>query len=99
VTVKLFRRRHTLAEAFRIPLWGQIADDTPPHWLVARMQAGELEINRLGGFTLRTPFGVQECAAGDLVVLFADNSIGFEKPETFEQAFEPVTTEQLKAAA
>lgn len=97
--MKLFRRRNTLAEAFRIPLWGQIAEDTPPHWLVARLQTGELEINRLGGMTLHTPFGVLQCAAGDVVLLFADNSIGFEKPETFEQSFEPVTSEQLRAAA
>ncbi|WP_439357793.1 hypothetical protein [Bradyrhizobium sp. DASA03007] len=97
--MKLFRRKNTLAEAFRLPLWGQIAEDTPPHWLVSRMQAGELEINRLGGLTMQTPFGVLQCAAGDLVLLFADNSIGFEKPDTFELEFEPVTIELLQAAA
>jgi hypothetical protein len=97
VIVKLFTRR-SLAEAFRLPLWGQVADEVPPHWLVSRLQTGELEINRLGGLTMQTPFGVQQCAAGDIVLLFADNSIGFEKPEKFEQDFEPVTPEQLRAA-
>ena len=95
--MKLFSRT-SLAQAFRLPLWGQIADETPPQWLVTRLQTGELEINRLGGFTLRTPWGVQQCAAGDVVVLFQDNSIGFEKPETFETDFELVTSEQLRAA-
>jgi hypothetical protein len=97
VTVQLFTRR-SLAEAFQLPLWGQAAAEVPPHWLVSRLQTGDLEINRLGGLTMSTPWGVQQCAAGDFVLLFADNSIGFEKPETFEQTFEPVTTEQLRAA-
>jgi hypothetical protein len=95
--VKLFTRR-SLAEAFHLPLWGQAADEVPPHWLISRLQTGDLAINRLGGMTMHTPFGVLECAAGDYVLLFADNSIGFEKPETFERDFEPVTTEQLRAA-
>jgi hypothetical protein len=55
-------------------------------------------MNRFGGFTMATPFGVQQCAAGDVVVLYADNSIGFEKPEDFERDFEVVTSEQLRAA-
>jgi hypothetical protein len=97
VTVKLFTRR-SLAEAFQLPLWGQNAAEVPPHWLVSRLQTRELEINRLGGLTMRTPFGVMECAAGDFILLFADNSIGFEKPEKFEKDFEPVTAEQLLAA-
>jgi hypothetical protein len=97
VTVKLFSRTY-LAQAFKLPLWGQIADETPPQWLVTRLQTEELAINRLGGLTMHTPWGVQECAAGDVVVLFQDNSIGFEKPETFEADFELVTTEQLRAA-
>ena len=95
--MKLFTRR-SLAEAFRLPLWGRVAEEVPPHWLVSRLQSGELEVNRLGGLTMQTPFGVQQCAAGDFILLFADNSIGFEKPEKFEMDFEPVTTEQLRAA-
>ena len=95
--MQLFQRK-SLVQAFRLPLWGQIADETPPHWLISRFQSGEVEINRLGGLTMHTPWGVQQCAAGDMVVLFADNSIGFEKPEKFEQDFELVTSEQLRAA-
>ncbi|WP_156928809.1 hypothetical protein [Bradyrhizobium sp. th.b2] len=95
--MKLFTRR-SLAEAFHLPLWGQVATELPPHWLVSRLQTGELEINRLGGLTMQTPFGVMQCAAGDIVLLFADNSIGFEKPDTFEKNFEPVTPELLRAA-
>jgi hypothetical protein len=97
VTVKLFQRK-SLVQAFRIPLWGQVADEVPPQWLVSRMQTGEIETNSLGGFSIPTPFGVQSCAAGDIVLLFADNSIGFEKPETFERDFVPVTPELLRAA-
>lgn len=96
--MKLFTRR-SLVEAFHLPLWGQAADEVPPHWLVSRLQTGELEINRLGGLTMQTPFGVMQCAAGDVILLFADNSIGFEKPEKFQVDFEPVTAEQLRAAA
>jgi hypothetical protein len=96
VTVQLFHRKG-LVLAFKIPLWGQVADETPPNWLVERLQSGEIEINRLGGLTVNTPFGVQQCAAGDVVVLFADNSIGFEKPEKFERDFEPVKELPLAA--
>ncbi|MCW2078008.1 UNVERIFIED_ORG: hypothetical protein M2193_000183 [Bradyrhizobium japonicum] len=86
-----------LVQAFRLPLWGQVADETPPHWLVTRIQAGELEMNSLGGLTMSTPFGVQSCSAGDIVVFYADNSIGFEKPEAFERDFAPV--EEISLAA
>ena len=55
-------------------------------------------MNRLGGLTMQTPWGMQQCAAGDVIVLFQDNSIGFEKPEKFETDFEVVTSEQLRAA-
>ena len=89
--------RKSLVQAFRVPLWGQVADETPPHWLVSRLQTGEVEINRLGGMTMNTPFGVQQCAAGDYIVLFADDSIGFEKPEKFERDFEPVKELPLAA--
>jgi hypothetical protein len=98
VTVQLFRRK-ILVQAFRLPLWGQAADETPPQWLVSRLQSGELEINSLGGLTLATPFGLQSCAAGDVVIFHADNSIGFEKPETFDEDFEPVSADQLLKAA
>ncbi|SDK40805.1 hypothetical protein [Bradyrhizobium ottawaense] len=96
--MQLFSRK-LLVQAFKLPLWGRAADETPPHWLVSRLQTGDLEINRLGGLTMRTDWGVQQCAAGDVVVLYQDNSIGFEKPEKFEMDFEVVvTTEQLRAA-
>lgn len=94
--MKLFSRT-SLAQAFKLPLWGQVADEAPPQWLVTRMQAEELMINRLGGLTMQTPWGVQQCAAGDIVVLFQDNSIGFEKPEVFERDFGLVTAEMLAA--
>ncbi|WP_316196580.1 hypothetical protein [Bradyrhizobium sp. SZCCHNS3053] len=94
--MQLFLRK-SLVQAFRLPLWGQAADEVPPHWLVSRLLTGEIEINRLGGLTMNTNFGVQQCAAGDVVVLFADDSIGFEKPERFESKFEPVEEQQLAA--
>lgn len=92
-----FFSRQSLVQAFKLPLWGQIAEDTPPNWLVSRLQTGELEMNSLGGLTMQAPWGVQSCAAGDYILFFQDNSIGFEKPEKFEQDFEPVTAEQLLA--
>lgn len=96
--MKLFTRR-SLAEAFKLPLWGQAADEVPPHWLVSRLQTGELEINRLGGMTMQTPFGTLQCAAGDIVLLYADNSVGFEKPEQFERDFELFSADELLEAA
>jgi hypothetical protein len=96
VTVQLFLSK-SLVQAFRLPLWGRTADETPPQWLVTRIQSGELEMNSLGGLTMGTPFGAQSCVAGDIVVFYPDNSIGFEKPETFERDFEPV--QDLQQAA
>ncbi|TYO65516.1 hypothetical protein FXV83_16425 [Bradyrhizobium hipponense] len=94
--MQLFHR-NSLVSAFKIPLWGQVAEETPPNWLVSRLQTGELEINRLGGLTVNTPFGVQQSLPGDVVILFADNSIGFEKPEKFERDFAPVKELPLAA--
>ena len=94
--MQLFLRK-SLVQAFRLPLWGQAADEAPPHWLVSRLQTGEIEINRLGGLTMNTAFGIQQCAAGDIVVLFADGAIGFERPEKFESDFEPIRELPLAA--
>jgi hypothetical protein len=96
--VQFFSRKASLVFAFRLPLSGQRADQVPPKWLVSRLQSGELEVNRLGGITIITPWGVQACAPGDVVILNEDGSISFERPEAFERDFEPVTSEQLHAA-
>lgn len=93
-----FFTRHSLAQAFKLPLWGQMADETPPNWLVSRLQTGELEMNSLGGLTVRTQWGVLSCSAGDYVLFFQDNSIGFETPGKFEQDFKPVEADELIAA-
>ncbi|ARQ95349.1 hypothetical protein [Bradyrhizobium phage BDU-MI-1] len=93
-----FFSRQFLVQAFKLPLWGQVAEEIPPQWLVTRLQTGELEMNRLGGLTMQTPWGVQSSAAGDYVLFFQDNSIGFEKPEKFEQDFKPVEASDLIAA-
>jgi hypothetical protein len=95
VTVKIFQR-NTVVTAFRIPLWGKASDETPPKWLVERLQSGELEINSLGGLTVRTPFGVLSCAAGDYVLFTSEETIEFANPETFAK-FEVV--EELRIAA
>jgi hypothetical protein len=96
--VQLFHR-NILVEAFKLPLWGHVADEVPPPWLVRGLQSEELVINRLGGLTMNTPHGVQSCTAGDIIVLFADGSLGFETPETLERDFEPVAVEELQHAA
>ncbi|WP_316207403.1 hypothetical protein [Bradyrhizobium sp. SZCCHNR3118] len=94
--MKLFERI-SLVQAFRLPLWGKAADETPPTWLVSRIQSGELEMNSLGGLTMATHWGVQSCGAGDVVLHLADGSIAFEKPETFERDFGPVKELQIAA--
>ncbi|SHH06064.1 hypothetical protein [Bradyrhizobium erythrophlei] len=95
--MKLFQRK-ILVQAFQLPLWGQSADEIPPQWLVRRLQSGDLEVNRLGGLTMATPFGVQSCAAGDIVLLTDDDTIQFAKPEDLAK-FEVVTGDQLLKAA
>lgn len=97
--MQLFRRKNTLVQAFRLPMWGENAAEIPPKWLVQRFQTGELEINCLGGVSMPTPWGLAQCAAGDVIVLYADDSIGFEKPEAFATDFEPVTEDMLQIAA
>ena len=92
-------QRKSLVQAFHLPLWGHVAPQMAPKWLVDRLASRELEINRLGGLTMNTSFGVQSCLAGDVVLLHADNSIGFEKPEVFERDFEAITADQLLRAA
>jgi hypothetical protein len=95
--VKLFQR-NILVRAFRLPLWGHQSDETPPQWLIRRMQTGELAMNSLGGFTMTTPFGLQSCAGGDVVILTEDDVIQFARPDEFEK-FEPVTSSEDLLAA
>ncbi|WP_315729812.1 hypothetical protein [Bradyrhizobium sp. SZCCHNRI2010] len=93
--MKLFHR-NILVQAFKLPLWGRQADEIPPQWLVRRLQNGDLKVNALGGLTMSTPWGVQSCAAGDVVLLTEDDGIQFAKPDEFEK-FEPVTELQIAA--
>jgi hypothetical protein len=97
VTVQLFERKQ-LVQAFRLPLWGQSADETPPNWLVKRMQSGDLVVNSLGGFTMQSPWGWQSCAAGDIVLLTDQDTIMFIGSDEFS-SFEPVTSDTLLQAA
>jgi hypothetical protein len=93
--VQLFHR-NILVQAFKLPLWGQVADEIPPAWLVRRLQSGELTINRLGGVTMNTQWGVQSCAAGDILLLTEDDQIQFVTPDEFEKL---VPVEELQKAA
>jgi hypothetical protein len=97
VTVQLFQRK-TLVLAFVVPQLGQPAAETPPSWLIRRIQDGELSINRLGGLDTRTPWGVQSCAPGDIVLLTDQDTIQFANPSEFA-SFEPVSGDELRKAA
>jgi hypothetical protein len=97
VIVQLFQRK-TLVLAFVVPQLGQPADETPPSWLIRRIQDGELTINRLGGLDTRTPWGVQSCAPGDIVLLTDQDTIQFANPAEFA-SFEPVSGDDLRKAA
>jgi hypothetical protein len=97
VPVKLLERL-SIVQAFKLPLWGQIADDTPPQWLIERIQSGELQINNKGGFSTLSPFGILSCIAGDIVLLHEDGIIEFCKPETFTQ-YTVIEPEALRSAA
>lgn len=97
----LFERSATV-QIFKLPLWGRPADETPPQWLVKRIQSGDLVINSFGGFTHRTPWGVMDCLAGDIIVLWDDDTISFEKPESFDERFTEValsSSDSLQIAA
>lgn len=76
-------KHDVLLEAFQLPLLGRIADETPPPWLVTRLQSGELSINQFGGLTQDVE-GLKfiESMAGDIVVLTPDGSIEFEPMNT-----------------
>ncbi|MEH2517476.1 hypothetical protein V1279_003049 [Bradyrhizobium sp. AZCC 1610] len=95
--MRLFERKN-LVQAFRLPLWGQASDETPPHWLVKRLQSGELVINSLGGVTMTNRWGHQQCAAGDFILLTDRDAIEFATPEEFEQ-LEEISPDMLLRAA
>ncbi|WP_315740119.1 MULTISPECIES: hypothetical protein [unclassified Bradyrhizobium] len=93
--MNLFHRK-ILVQAFKLPLWGQAAEEVAPQWLVSRLQSGELKVNSLGGLTMSSAWGVQSCAAGDVVLLTEDDTIQFAKPEEFDK-LEPVKELQIAA--
>jgi len=97
VTVQLFERK-SLVQAFKLPLWGTAADETPPQWLIRRLQSGEFAINSLGGITMANQWGHQQCAAGDFVLLTDDDTIQFATPEQFAK-FELISADRLLRAA
>jgi len=97
VTVQLFERK-SLVQAFKMPLWGTAADETPPQWLIRRLQSGEFAINSLGGITMANQWGHQQCAAGDFVLLTDDDTIQFATPEQFAK-FELISADRLLRAA
>ncbi len=97
--MKLFQRKQTLAQAFKLPQWGQFAEETPPKWLVTRIQNEELLMNSLGGFSVQTEFGCLQCAAGDYVVLNDRDMIEFCKAEVFEKQYELLDPAQILTAA
>jgi len=72
-----------LAMAFRIPLWGQFADETPPEWLVQLMQSGTITLNNLGGLTYQG----RSCLPGDLVVLDETGRIDFCTASEFDNHY------------
>jgi hypothetical protein len=95
--VQLFER-NTIFHAFRLPLWGRPADETPPQWFVHRLQSGDFGINSLGGVTIRNRWGTQSCAAGDIVLLTNEDTIEFITPEEFDK-LEPISADRLLRAA
>lgn len=73
-----------LADAFRVPLWGRRADETPPSWLITLMQAGTVAINpTTGGLTYRD----ESCQAGDYILLHEDGHIEFCTASEFMNTF------------
>jgi hypothetical protein len=97
VTVRLFERKH-LVQVFKMPLWGQPADEIPPQWVVRRLQSGDFVMNSLGGVTMANRWGHQQCAAGDFVLLTNRNTIEFATPEEFA-LLEEISGDQLLRAA
>lgn len=97
--MRTFQRKPYLVQHFKMPLWGQAADETPPKWLINRIQSGELQINPHGGFTMATPWGVQSCIAGDIVLLNDEDGIEFCKPENFGDYFEVIDPKEMLRAA
>ena len=95
--MRLFERKN-LVQAFKLPLWGQPADETPPKWFVSRLQSGDFVINTLGGVTMANRWGHQQCAAGDIILLTDRDTIEFATPEEFA-TFEEISADKLLRAA
>lgn len=97
--MKIFQRTQALVQAFKLPMWGQFADETPPKWLVTRIQNEDLHMNSLGGLTAIGPFGMLSCAAGDYVLLTEQDTIEFCKPEDFDANYEVLDPKEILKAA
>lgn len=92
----LYERKPTLVQAWKVPMWGRPADEPAPSWLIERMQAGDVYINRSGGLSANYVWGARGCAPGDYILLSEIGEIEFCATSHFDDFFHKV--EQRQAA-
>jgi hypothetical protein len=85
--MKLYERKATLVRAWKVPLWGHVADEPAPHWLTSRMNLGEVRVNARGGLTAQYVYGTRGCNAGDYIVLTEEDEIDFCPADRFEDRY------------
>jgi hypothetical protein len=90
----VYQRRASFVEAWKLPQWGEVAEEVMPPWLVSRMQTGEVFINTCGGMSVQTPFGVLACNPGDHVILTERHTIEFCQASDFSKSYTLIDVRQ-----
>lgn len=78
-------RAGVIVEAFRIPFWGHVADETPPSWFISGMQSEDIFLNDFGGFTKLLAEGQIVSVPGDYVIY--DGDFEFCTASEFTQSY------------
>lgn len=87
--MKTYERKSYRVRAWKIPMWGQAADETPPDWMVQAMQEGRLRVNSRGGMSYDTGEGTQHSIPGDWVI-YDGFEITFCDRESFTEFYDEV---------
>lgn len=86
-----YRRHSDRVSAWKVPLWGRVADEDLPSWLVDYLNDEVISINYLGGFTNNSHAGWDGCAAGDYIIRNEDGKIEFCSEIEFAGRFVPLS--------
>lgn len=86
----IYQHKPTLARAWKVPPWGQTAEEPVPDWLSRRMASAEVRVNATGGLTAQYVWGTRGCGPGDYIILTETDEIEFcasgDFPDRYEAA-------------